>query len=67
MGLLAATKQETASEFSTVKKMKVLRGFHTIKLDALLNHNQIYAEGEDYNFVVEYIKARIPNTAKVKR
>lgn len=64
-GLLAATKQETTSEFSKVKKMKVLRGFHTIKLDALLNHNQIYAEGEDYDFVVEYIKARIPDTAKV--
>ena len=65
-GLLAATKQEMASEFSKVKKMKVLRGFHTIKLDALLNHNQIYADGEDYDFVVEFIKARIPDTAKVK-
>ena len=58
-GLLAATKQEMLSEFSKVKKMKVLRGFHTIKLDALLNHNQIYADGEDYEFVVEYIKERI--------
>ena len=65
-GLLAATKQETVSEFSKVKKMKVLRGVHTIKLDALLNHNQIYADGEDYDFVVEYIKARIPDTAKVR-
>lgn len=65
-GILAATKQETASEFSKVKKMKVLRGFHTIKLDALLNHNQIYADGEDYDFVVEYIKARIPDTAKIR-
>lgn len=33
---------------------------HTIKLDGLLNHNQIYANGEDYDFVVEYIKERIP-------
>lgn len=62
-GLLAATKQETVSEFSKVKKMKVLRGFHTIKLDALLSHNQIYAYDKDYDFVVEYIKTRIPNTA----
>lgn len=65
-GLLAATKQETVSEFSKVRKMKVLRGFHTIKLDALLNHNQIYADGTDYDFVMEYIKDRIPDTAKVK-
>ena len=59
-GLLAATKQETVTEFSKVKKMKVLRGLHTIKLDGLLNHNQIYANGEDYDFVVKYIKERIP-------
>jgi len=59
-GLLAATKQETVTEFSKVKKMKVLRGLHTIKLDGLLNHNQIYANGEDYDFVVEYIKEIIP-------
>lgn len=65
-GLLAATKQETVSEFSKVKKMKILRGFHTVKLDALLSHNQIYAYDEDYDFVVEYIKTRIPDTAKVR-
>lgn len=65
-GLLAATKQETVSEFSKVKKMKILRGFHTVKLDALLSHNQIYAYDKDYDFVVEYIKTRIPDTAKVR-
>lgn len=40
-------------------------GFHTIKLDALLNHNQIYAEGKDYDFVVGYIKSKLPATAKI--
>lgn len=58
-GLLAATKQETFSEFSKVKKMKVLRKFHTIKLDALLCHNQIYVDSQDFDFAVDYIKACI--------
>ena len=58
-GLLAATKNEQATEFSKVKRMRSLRAFHTIKLDGLLNHNQIYAQPEDYDFVLDYISKRI--------
>lgn len=58
-GLLAATKNEQATEFSKVKRMRALKAFHTIKLDSLLNHNQIYAEPEDYDFVLDYISKRI--------
>ena len=61
-GLLAATKNEQATEFSKVKRMRVLKTFHTIKLDGLLNHNQIYVEPEDYDFVLEYISKRIPKS-----
>ena len=61
-GLLAATKNEQATEFSKVKRMRVLKTFHTIKLDGLLNHNQIYVETEDYDFVLEYISKRIPKS-----
>lgn len=57
-GLLAATKNEQATEFSKVKRMRSFKAFHTIKLDGLLNHNQIYAEPEDFNFVLEYISKR---------
>ena len=62
-GLLAATKNEQFSEFSKVKRLRVFRTFHTIKLDSLLNHNQIYAEPEDYEFVLDYISSRIPKGA----
>ena len=61
-GLLATTKNEQATEFSKVKRMRVLKTFHTIKLDGLLNHNQIYVEPEDYDFVLEYISKRIPKS-----
>ena len=59
-GLLAATKNEQATEFSKVKRRRVFRAFHTIKLDSLLNHNQIYVESVDYDFVLDYISKRIP-------
>ena len=58
-GLLAATKNEQATEFSKVKRMRALKVFHTIKLDGLLNHNQIYTDPEDYDFVLDYISKRI--------
>ena len=61
-GLLAATKNEQATEFRIVKRMRAFRAFHTIKLDGLLNHNQIYAEPEDYEFVLDYISKRIPKS-----
>ena len=66
-GLLAATKNEQFSEFSKVKRLRVFRTFHTIKLDSLLNHNQIYAEPEDYEFVLDYISSRIPKDARPYR
>ena len=62
-GLLAATKNEQATDFRIVKRMRAFRAFHTIKLDGLLNHNQIYAQPEDYEFVLDYISSRIPKGA----
>ena len=59
-GLLSASRNELSTEFSKVRRMRSLRAFHTIKLDGLLNHNQIYAEKEDYDFVLEYIRSRVP-------
>lgn len=63
-GLLAATKNEQATEFGKVNRMRVFRAFHTIKLDALLNHNQIYAEPEDFDFVLEYISKQISGNSQ---
>ena len=58
-GLLAGTKNSQHSDFSKVKKMKVSRRFNTVKLDSPFSHNQIYAEAEDFDFIVEYISERV--------
>ena len=47
-----------------MKRMRALKAFHTIKLDSLLNHNQIYAEPEDFDFVLEYISKRISGNSQ---
>lgn len=59
-GLLSAAKNESSTRFSAVRKMKAFPSMHTIKLDSPMNHNQIYAEGEDFDFVLEYISRRVP-------
>ena len=58
-GLLAAAKDSQATDFARTKHVKVLRVFHTIKLDSPLNHNQIYAEPEDFDFVLDHISKRV--------
>lgn len=60
-GILSMTKSESQSEFSKVRKVKSLRIFNTIKVDALLNHNQVYVPKEDFSAVLEYINARCVN------
>lgn len=54
-GLLSAARNVMVSEFSKVRHVRPRRSFHTIKLDAPLSHNQIYADGADFDFVLNYI------------
>ena len=62
--MIRKTKNEQATEFSKVKRMRSFRALHTIKLDSLMNHNQIYAEPEDFDFVLEYISKRISGNSQ---
>lgn len=57
-GLVLMTKNSMTSEFALVKKVTRNAGRNTIKLDQILEHNQIYVEKEDYDFVWNYITSR---------
>lgn len=65
--ILGHTVQTTEmySEFSHVTKVKSCKKSHTIKVNSGLMHNQIYADTEDYAFVLQYIKQRCTK-AKIK-
>ena len=58
-GMLAATRNTLTSEYKKVKTVTVKRGKNLIKLDGLLSHNQIYANKEDFDFVLDYICKRV--------
>ena len=61
---LAATRTEMYTEFDRVRVMKVYPKRGMIKLNAFLDHNQVYAKPEDFDFVCDYISARVPEGAR---
>jgi len=64
-GLLTATKNSSTSVLANVRQLIGQRRMQVIKVNMLLDHNQIYADGPDYDFVWEFLKAHCPQ-AKVR-
>lgn len=64
-GILAATKDSSISTFDSVKKVKAVRNRHVIYVNETLEHNQIYAEEADFDFVNRFITDRCKNAKHV--
>ena len=60
-GLLSTAKSTSTSEFDKVRRVRSRRWLHTIKVNQLLDRNQIYVPDEDYDFVYDFIKSHCPN------
>ena len=63
-GLLSATKNSSTSEFKLVRSVKAHRRLHVIKVNQLLNRNQVYVPDADFDFVYDWIKSRCVNAKK---
>jgi len=59
-GILAASKQSSTSSFEKVRKVKPVRWLNVIKVNQLLNYNQVYVPKEDFDFVYNFIKSHCP-------
>ena len=59
-GMLAAGKNASTSVFKNVRNVKARRRLHLIKVNQLLDKNQVYVPDEDFDFVYEFIKSRCP-------
>ena len=64
-GVLAATRSASTSVLENVRVIKAVRGRNTIYVNQLLEHNQIYADGADFDFVLDFLIKHCPN-AKVR-
>ena len=60
-GLLASGKTSSTSVFANVRRVIPRRGLHLIKVNQLLNKNQVYVSPEDFDFVFDFIKSRCTN------
>ena len=58
-GMMIAENDRRISTFQAVRRVKSIRSMHTIKVDQPLSHNQVYADGEDFDFVLNYIKEHV--------
>lgn len=56
-GLLSGSRQSMYSEWATVKSIGVYPRRNLIKVNALLNKNQVYVEDDDFEFVRQYIRS----------
>ena len=68
-GINTAVHDSIHTDFAKVKKIKVRRGRNTIYVNEALYKNQVYASAEDFDFVLDHIKERIPtlSVGKVKK
>lgn len=61
---IGAERTEMYSQFSQVKKVISYPRRRLIKVNGVFQHNQVYAEQEDFDFVANYIKSRCPAAKK---
>ena len=66
IGINTAIHNSLHSDFSKVRNIRIRRRQHTVYVNELLRKNQVYAEPADFDFVSDYIHARIPADAAKK-
>ena len=64
---LASARTEMYSEFARVRRVRVNRRARVIRVNGLLDRNQVYAEAEDFDRVLSYILQRVPEKARPKK
>ena len=64
VGLMSASRSSSTSVFANVRKVKRRRWMLLIKVNQLLDRNQVYVRKEDYDFVYDFIKSHCPRVKK---
>lgn len=59
-GALAASRTTSTSDLENVQRIKVRRAFNLIKVNQLLGHNQVYVPKEDFDLVLNFLRAHCP-------
>ena len=63
---MAGSRTQMYSDFASVRKVIPKRWRELIKINSLLNHNQVYVKKEDFDFVYSYICEKVRQAKKEK-
>ena len=64
IGITAGTRSTSTTEYAYVKSIKSNRRRSVIRLSQGLSKNQIYADGSDFDFALDFISSRCPKAKK---
>ena len=59
-GMIVASRSVSTSQFDRVRHIRPRRALHLIKVNQLLDRNQVYVPKEDFDFVLDYIRQHCP-------
>ena len=60
IGMNILNKDRSVSEYTKVKKIKGVKHRHVIYVNEGLEHNQVYADDADYDFVMDFLASHCP-------
>ncbi|MHB1150982.1 MAG: hypothetical protein ACYCWE_01070 [Eubacteriales bacterium] len=66
VNMIAGSRQSMYSSFKSVNKVKAKRRRNVLYVNEMLNHNQIYASPEQFDYVFNFIKEHCPSSVKIK-
>ena len=59
-GMIVASRSKSTSVLENVRRIKPRRAIELIKVNMLLDRNQVYVQKEDYDFVLDYLRQHCP-------
>ena len=59
-GMIVASRSTSTSLFDRVRHVRPRRALHLIKVNQLLERNQVYVPTEDFDFVLDFIRQHCP-------
>jgi hypothetical protein len=59
-GMVVASRSTSTSDFANVRRIKPRRHIELIKVNKLLDRNQVYVPKEDFDFVEDFIRKHCP-------
>ena len=66
-GMLSASRSSMRSDFAHVRTVRAYKRRSVIKVNERLFKNQVYADGEDFDFVLAYITSRVAALGETKK